>query len=72
MMGLRDNHNQKEAERVAEYRAALYIVETSCIYGELKEEMLRDLDRLVIGIRNSTLKVEHLIGPQKRDLLSPN
>ena len=53
---------QKEGEKADEYIAALYNLVKTCKYGELQEEMLRD--RLVVGIRDSTLSEKLQMNPE--------
>ena len=49
---------QQEGESAENYITTLYELVKYCDYSALKSEMIRD--RLVVGIRDSVLSVEHL------------
>lgn len=56
-----NKRDQKEGEAAEEYITALYNLVSSCDYGDLATEMIRD--RLVVGIRDTALSQRLQVDP---------
>ena len=56
-----NQHKQEEGESVDDFVTALYCLSEHCQYAKLRDEMIRD--RIVVGLRNSSLseKLFHFV-----------
>ena len=57
-----NRRRQEEGEPVESFITALYSLAEHCSYGNLHDEMIRD--RIVVGIRNSTLSEKLQLDPR--------